>query len=102
MAPIQRRERLLVALGRAPQQNVVPVLLRNTHLPWSGVRATQSLPCALLQFPVARKKVPARAALCGVEITVMCGWTFAVSTACQGTLPSRVAVKDRGIKQAWL
>src|ERR1700676_712474 len=42
MAPIQRRERLLVALGGAPQQNVVPVLLRNTHLPWSGVRAAEA------------------------------------------------------------
>src|ERR1700676_4074970 len=48
MAPIQRRERLFVALGGSPPQNVVPVLLRNTHLSWYGVRATQNLLCALL------------------------------------------------------
>jgi len=30
---IQKRERFFVALGCAPQQNVVPILLRNACLP---------------------------------------------------------------------
>src|ERR1700736_1356543 len=83
MPAIEQGERLLVTLSGAPQQNVVPVLLGNTHLSWSGVRGRHPLPCALIYFPIARKKVPARPVLCGVQIIGMYRWTFAVAGACQ-------------------
>src|SRR5258707_4349953 len=43
MPAIEQGERLLVTLSGAPQQNVVPVLLRNTHLSWYGVHRRQTV-----------------------------------------------------------